>query len=105
VGGDTEVGVMLAALAITPNRALGGDTLINRYNGIVSETMMSAGTIKAITAANMLYHDSLQAQRDSISGVNVDEEVIMMMTYQRMLQANSRFVSTIDEMMAILLAM
>ena len=50
------------------------------------------------------YHDSLQA-RDSISGVNVDEEVIMMMTYQRMLQANSRFVSTIDEMMAILLAM
>ena len=97
--------MLLAALATTPNSALGGATLVGRYNGIVSETMMAAGTMKAITSANVLYHDSLRAQRASISGVNVDEEIIMMMTFQRMLQANSRFVSTIDEMMAVLLAM
>ena len=104
VGSDTEVGVFLAALAITPNSALSGQTLINRYNGIVSETMMAAGTMKAIASANMLYYDSLQAQRASISGVNADEEVITMMMHQRTLQANSRFVSVIDEMMAVLLS-
>jgi flagellar hook-associated protein 1 FlgK len=105
VGADTEIGVFLAALAITSNSALGGDTLINRYNGIVSETMMAGATMKAVNAANTMYHQSLQAQRDSISGVNVDEETIQMMIYQRMLQANSRVVTTIDQMMTILLSM
>ena len=105
VGADTEIGVFLAALAITPNNALGGATLINRYNGIVSETMMAASTMKAVNTANLLYQQSLQSQRDSISGVNFDEETILMMTYQRMFQANSRLVTVIDEMMAVLLSM
>ena len=105
VGADTESGVLLAAMAITPNSALGGQSLINRYNGIVSETVMAAGTTKAVNAANMLYHDSLQSQRHAISGVNVDEEIIMMMIFQRMLQSNSRVVSTIDQMMTMLLSM
>jgi len=104
VGEDTDIGVFLAALAITPNSTLGGATLINRYNGIVSETMMAGATMKAVTSANVLYHQSLQAQRDSISGVNLDEETIMMMTYQRMFQANSRFVSIVDQMMSMLLS-
>jgi len=105
VGNDTEIGVFLAALAITPNPALKGESLMNRYNGIVSETMLAGGTMKAISAANMMYYESLQAQRDSISGVNVDEEVIAMTLFQRMFQANSRLVTTIDQMMTILLSM
>jgi flagellar hook-associated protein 1 FlgK len=105
VGADTENGVFLAALAITPNKALEGQTLINRYNGIVSETMMAASTVKAVNTANLLYQESLQAQRDSISGVNIDEETLMMMTYQRMFQANSRLVTVIDQMMTVLLMM
>lgn len=103
VGSDTENGVLLAALAITPNPVLGGETLSSRYNSILSEMMMTAGTMKAVASANTLYQDSLQAQRDSISGVNIDEETLMMMTYQRMFQANSRLVTMIDEMMNMLL--
>ena len=105
VGGDTENGVYLAALAITPNKALEGQTLINRYNGIVSDTMMAGGTMKAVNSANLSYQLSLQTQRDSISGVNIDEETLIMLTYQRMFQANSRLVTVIDEMMGVLLTM
>jgi len=105
VGGDTEIGVYLAALATTPNGVLEGQTLMNRYNGIVSEIMMAGATTKAVNSANMLYHGSLAAQRNSISGVNFDEETILMMTYQRMFQANSRLVTTIDQMMTVLLSM
>ena len=104
VGADTENGVALAVLAITSNSALGGESLSNRYNGIVAETMMAAATTKAVTSANMLYQESLQTQRNAISGVSVDEETITMMIYQRMLQANSRFVSVVNEMMAMLLS-
>jgi flagellar hook-associated protein 1 FlgK len=105
VGHDTDIGVFLAALAVTPNPVLKGESLINRYNGIVSETMLAGGTMKAINAANMMYYESLRAQRDSISGVNPDEEAIIMMMYQRMFQANSRLVTTIDQMMTVLLSM
>jgi flagellar hook-associated protein 1 FlgK len=66
--------------------------------------MMAGATMKAVTSANMLYQASLQAQRDSLSGVNVDEETILMMTYQRMFQANSRFVTIVDQMMSMLLS-
>ncbi|MDR0522770.1 MAG: flagellar hook-associated protein FlgK [Planctomycetaceae bacterium] len=105
VGADTETGVRLAALGITPNVALGGASLIGRYDGIVSETQLAAATTKAAASANVLYQESLQAQRDAISGVNIDEETVMMMTYQRMFQANSRLVTIIDQMMATLIAM
>jgi flagellar hook-associated protein 1 FlgK len=105
VAGDTENGVLLAALAVMPNTVLGGESLLGRYDGIVAETMLAAGTMKAVASSDVLYQQSLQAQRDSISGVNVDEETVLMMTYQRMFQANSRLITIIDEMMAALLTM
>ena len=105
VGSDTDIGVRLAALTTTPNSALEGQTLMSRYNGIASEIMMAGATTKAVNTANTMYHSSLQGQRNSISGVNTDEEIITMMTYQRMFQANSRLVTTINDMMSVLLSM
>ena len=105
VGADTENGVLLAAMGIEKNADLGGKSLIGYYEGIVSETMLAASTVKAVAASDSLYQQSLQTQRDSISGVNVDEETILMMTYQRMFQANSRLVTIIDEMLSTLINM
>ncbi|MDR3234873.1 MAG: flagellar hook-associated protein FlgK [Planctomycetaceae bacterium] len=105
VGNDAENGVLLAALGTASNSKLGGYSLVGRYDGIVSETMLAASSVKAAAASDMLYTESLQAQRDSISGVNIDEETILMMMYQRMFQANSRIVTIIDEMMATLIAL
>jgi flagellar hook-associated protein 1 FlgK len=103
VGQNTDNGVQLAAMAVTPNSVLGGASIIEYYDGIVSETMLAGGIMKSIASSNSLYQQSLQTQRDSISGVNIDEETILMMTYQRMFQANSRLVTVIDEMLATLI--
>jgi flagellar hook-associated protein 1 FlgK len=105
VGNDAENGVMLANLGITPNSNLAGYSLVGRYDGIISETVLAASSVKAAAASDMLYTESLQAQRDAISGVSIDEETIMMMMYQRMFQANSRIVTIVDEMMATLIAL
>jgi flagellar hook-associated protein 1 FlgK len=105
VGQTTGNGVRLAAMAVAPNSQLGGASIINYYDGIVSETMLAAGTMKAVTSSDSLYQQSLQAQRDSISGVNIDEETILMMAYQRMFQANSRVVTIINEMLDTLINM
>jgi flagellar hook-associated protein 1 FlgK len=103
VGHDTDNGVRLAAMVTTPNPNLGNKTIGGVYRGIVSETMLSAATVKATVASDSVYLQTLQGQRDSISGVNVDEETILMMTYQRLYQANSKLVSMIDEMLRTLI--
>jgi flagellar hook-associated protein 1 FlgK len=38
----------------------------------------------------------LQAQRESVSGVNVDEEMVLLIQYQRGFQAAARFLNTVD---------
>ncbi|MDR2642117.1 MAG: flagellar hook-associated protein FlgK [Planctomycetaceae bacterium] len=103
VGHDTNNGVLLSAMSVKSVEGLGGRSVIDLYDSIVSEVMLSAGTMKSIAATDSLYQASLQAQRDSISGVNIDEETILMMTYQRTFQANSKLVATIDEMMQTLI--
>lgn len=103
IGNDTDNGVLLAAMAVDKNPALGNKSVVDYYGGIVSETMLAAGTMKSIASSDSLYLQSLQTQRDSISGVNIDEETILMMTYQRMFQANSKFVGYLNEMLETLM--
>jgi flagellar hook-associated protein 1 FlgK len=103
VGYDVNNSVQLSAMSIKPVAGLGGRSVMDLYDSIVSEVMLSAGTMKSIAATDSLYQASIQAQRDSISGVNIEEETILMMTYQRTFQANSRLVATINEMMQTLI--
>jgi flagellar hook-associated protein 1 FlgK len=105
IGQDVDNGVSLSAMSFKPNRTLNGASIRDYYGGLVSETMLAAGTAKAVAKSDTLYQQSLQAQRDAVSGVNIDEETITMMMYQRMFQANSRIVTMIDEMLSTLIAM
>ena len=45
------------------------------------------------------FHSTLEGQLLAIQGVNIDEEAIRMITYQRAFQASARVVSTINEML------
>ncbi|MDR1480981.1 MAG: flagellar hook-associated protein FlgK [Planctomycetaceae bacterium] len=103
VGYDVNNSVQLSAMSVKPVAGLGNRSVIDLYDGMVSEIMLSASTMKSINATNSLYQASIQAQRDSISGVNIEEETILMMTYQRTFQANSRLVATINEMLQTLI--
>ena len=55
-----------------------------------------------LTATNEITLNILE-QRDSISGVNQDEETVSMMAYQRMLQACSRMMTTMDEALDVII--
>ncbi|MCI8441146.1 MAG: flagellar hook-associated protein FlgK [Provencibacterium sp.] len=55
-----------------------------------------------LTATNEITLNILD-QRDSISGVNQDEETVSMMAYQRMFQACSRLMTTMDEALDVLI--
>jgi len=47
--------------------------------------------------------EQLSTQQDSISGVNLDEETANLIRYQQTFQASARFLSTISDMMDVLM--
>ena len=61
----------------------------------------------AITTAeadgSSYYLQTLEGQRMAISGVNLDEEVVKMMNYQRLFQFSAQFVSTVNGLLDNLL--
>src|SRR6185503_2492593 len=46
--------------------------------------------------------EQIDALRDSVSGVSLDEEAVNMIKFQRAYEANARFFSTVDETLSIL---
>jgi flagellar hook-associated protein 1 FlgK len=64
-----------------------------------------AAAAKTNASARAMVHDSLQSQRDAISGVNIDEESISLLDYQRQYQAAARVISTVDQMTQSLLSL
>lgn len=76
-----------------------GSTIFNHFNEIVTDM----GIIKQ-QSDNMLANQLdltilLEQRRDSISGVDMNEEIVNMIQYQSAFQANSRVISTISEML------
>ena len=52
-----------------------------------------------------VFEQTLEAQFQSVSGVNLDEEAIDMIMLQRTYQASARYISTLSELMDILVAL
>ncbi|GEN51548.1 flagellar hook-associated protein FlgK [Alkalibacterium pelagium] len=80
-----------------------GSTLFSRYNSMVTEM----GIVKQ-QEDNMLDTQSalmhlLTQRRESISGVDINEEVVDMIRYSSAFQANSRVLQTISEMLDTLI--
>jgi flagellar hook-associated protein 1 FlgK len=47
--------------------------------------------------------DELKTQRDSVSGVSLDEELVKMIQYQRSYQMSAKLISTADALLAALM--
>jgi flagellar hook-associated protein 1 FlgK len=48
---------------------------------------------------------ALEARREEVSGVSVDEEMVRLLQYQRGFEAAARFVSAISDMTELLVSM
>lgn len=76
-------------------------------NGAYNDMVTSMGIIKQqadnIAASQSEVLGFLEDRRSSISGVNMNEEVVDMMKFQSAFQANARIISIIDEMLDTLI--
>jgi len=105
IGYDTGNAVSLAAMPETKSRNLGGMTITEYYRNMNNRVSNESARTQAIAKGNIAYFTSLAAQRAAISGVNLDEESINMMIFQRSYQATARYITTLNSMLDSLLTM
>jgi flagellar hook-associated protein 1 FlgK len=79
-------------------QAFGANTIEDFYTDFIADIgFETAGAESTLSAQNALMAQ-LQADREAISGVNIDEEMIDMMRYQQSYDAAARFIAVAQEM-------
>ena len=102
VGEDTEIAGRLANLLTAPLNGHAGESLATLYDQMTSDIAQGAADTRSATEGYRVFQRTLEAQHLSISGVNLDEEAVRMITYQRAFQASARVIQAITEMLDIL---
>lgn len=102
IGEDSDIAVKLANLLNAPLASLGGSKLSVQYDRMIGEVTQGAAVTKSVADGFRSFHGTLEGQLLAIQGVNIDEEAIRMIAYQRAFQASARVVSTISELLETL---
>jgi len=97
--GDGSNAGRIAALANEISATLGGSqSLMDFYNSIVGAVAVSGqAALNAVAAAGII-SGALEAQHESVSGVNLDEEAVQLMKFEKAYQGAARYVSVVDEL-------
>lgn len=103
--GDGGNAAALAALAEKSVTALGGVSLASYYDATIADIAVRSSSAQGVLDAGSIIFDSLTVQRESLSGVNLDEEAVAMISYQRAYEGAARFMSIVDDMLKTLLSL
>jgi flagellar hook-associated protein 1 FlgK len=73
------------------------------WNATTSKAAQASAAQSAVADGLGSFRDALAAQREQQSGVNLDEELILILQFQHSYQAAARIISTIEQLMNTLL--
>ncbi len=104
VGNDTDMAVELAAFGDRALESENGASIYVLYDRIVGGVTQGSTVAQADADGASVFEETLRAQRASISGVNLDEEAINMISYQFAFTASSKFISTLSELFDVLVS-
>ncbi len=102
LGEDSENGARLANLLEQP-LGRGGLSLAGKYEQLTSNVALSSQSASAAAEGFRSFQQALEGQHLAISGVNIDEEAVRLIEYQRVYQASARVISTVNELLDTLL--
>jgi len=97
--GNGDIATQLANLATTGVAALGGSTLRDFYTGIASGVGTDVSNAQQDVDAQQTLVDNADAQRQSVSGVSTDEEMVALIGEQQAYQAAAHLVTVANTMM------
>jgi len=83
---------------------IGGNETINEfYQALIANTGLKGETAETESDNRGLIVENLSNLRKSISGVNLDEELVNLVKFQHGYQAAARFISEIDKMLDVII--
>ncbi len=97
--GDSQVALAIAKLADEPITSLGGSTYQGFYSAAVTKVGEALNSTTSQIETQTAVQTLLKQQRESVSGVSLDEEMTNLIKFQQAFQASARLVSTISEML------
>lgn len=105
VGVNVENALRLIALHDAGLTSLSGNSITGLYDQLINETAQGATVAQSLTDGFKVFEQTLEANAQAVSGVNLDEEAIDMIMLQRTYQASARFISTLSDLMDILVSL
>jgi flagellar hook-associated protein 1 FlgK len=103
--GDNTVAVRLAQLADASQAALSNQTFQENYSQTVAALGQALNSTNTQLTNQELVENMLLRQRDSVSGVSLDEEMTDLIKFQRAFEASAKLIVTIDEMLQTVLTL
>jgi flagellar hook-associated protein 1 len=103
--GDNQVALALAQLAGTPQSTLNNLTFNQSYTQTVANMGQALSNANDQVNSQQAIQNMLTQQRESVSGVSIDEEVSNLTVYQRAYEANARVISVVDELLTTLIGL
>lgn len=105
LAGDGSNITAMTMIQDTGLASLGGVSLNDFYTSTMADLAVQLSGAKSAYEASSAIFDSLTVQRESISGVNLDEEAVALMQFQRAYEGAARYMIVVDEMLQTLLSL
>jgi flagellar hook-associated protein 1 FlgK len=103
--GDNKNALAIAALRTSGVASLSGRTLGEGYQGLVSELAVALQDANGRHEAQSVITANADTQRQSVSGVSIDEELTALIGQQNAYSAAARLVTVADDMIKDVIAM
>jgi flagellar hook-associated protein 1 FlgK len=103
VGRTTGNAVKLSEAIDAPVAEWGGKSVRDLYEGMAVRLTQEASAVTTRNEGYRNYYSTLESKHLSISGVNLDEEAVKLINYQRAYQASSRVIATSNELLGYLM--
>jgi len=105
LAGNGQVAGAIAQLSTLGVRSLNDLTLSDRFTEVVGTIATNSKAAQDNYTAADVVLQTLETERQGISGVSIDEEALNMIVFQRAFQGAARYVGVIDEMLQEVIAM
>jgi len=99
----TTSGDNSTALAVSEIPGTAADTADSTYNALIAQVGSDVQSATTSQTNSQALVNAVESQRESVSGVSIDEEMTNLLTYQRGYQAAARVLSTMDSVLDTLI--
>ncbi len=96
--GDGMNAGRFAALQTLVSEQLEGRSIVDAFSAMATDVAVVAAAANAGADAASSILSALNAQKESISGVSLDEEAIELLKFERAFQGAARYVSVVDDL-------